>query len=130
MLKIILLGYTHEIISNRRIAKACETNIHFMSVSGDIQPLYTCIAGLSLQASNPDNGALTYHWTQTSGVIVNFSQIDNVIWFNDPLKDNKTIISFDVIASDGVLITTTLSQKVMGKENRSGGSINALILLF
>ena len=45
MLKIILLGYAHGFISSRRIAKACETNILFMSVSGDIQPHYTTIAG-------------------------------------------------------------------------------------
>ena len=45
MLKVILLGYAHGLISSRRIAKACETNIHFMSVSGDVQPHYTSIAG-------------------------------------------------------------------------------------
>jgi len=45
MLKIILLGYAHGLISSRRIARACETNIHFMSVSGDVQPHYTSIAG-------------------------------------------------------------------------------------
>ena len=45
MLKIILLGYAHGFISSRRIAKACEHNILFMSVSGDIQPHYTSIAG-------------------------------------------------------------------------------------
>ncbi|MBQ4798863.1 transposase [Pseudoalteromonas sp. MMG006] len=45
MLKIILLGYAHGFISSRRIAKACERNILFMSVSGNIQPHYTSIAG-------------------------------------------------------------------------------------
>ena len=45
MLKIILLGYAHGLVSSRRIANACETNIHFMSVSGDVQPHYTSIAG-------------------------------------------------------------------------------------
>ncbi|MGI2178012.1 transposase [Shewanella frigidimarina] len=45
MLKIILLGYAHGLISSRRIAKACENNILFMSVSGDVQPHYTSIAG-------------------------------------------------------------------------------------
>ncbi|MEZ8188268.1 transposase, partial [Shewanella sp. 5S214] len=44
MLKIILLGYAHGLISSRRIAKACENNILFMSVSGDVQPHYTSIA--------------------------------------------------------------------------------------
>jgi transposase len=45
MLKIILLGYAYGLISSRRIAKACETNIHFMSVPGYVQPHYTFIAG-------------------------------------------------------------------------------------
>ncbi|WP_285162991.1 transposase [Shewanella goraebulensis] len=45
MLKVILLGYAHGLISSRRIAKACENNILFMSVSGDVQPHYTSIAG-------------------------------------------------------------------------------------
>ncbi|TLX45284.1 transposase [Pseudoalteromonas phenolica] len=44
MLKIVLLGYAHGLISSRRIAKACENNILFMSVSGDVQPHYTSIA--------------------------------------------------------------------------------------
>ncbi|MDP5148345.1 transposase [Shewanella sp. ULN5] len=44
MRKIILLGYAHGLISSRRIAKACENNILFMSVSGDVQPHYTSIA--------------------------------------------------------------------------------------
>jgi len=44
MLKIILLGYTHDLVSSRRIALACETNITFMSLSGDVQPHYTSIA--------------------------------------------------------------------------------------
>ena len=44
MLKIILLGYAHGLVSSRRIAQACETNITFMSLSGDVQPHYTSIA--------------------------------------------------------------------------------------
>jgi hypothetical protein len=48
MLKIILLSYTHGLMSSRRIAKACETNIHFMSVSGDVQLHYTFIAGFDM----------------------------------------------------------------------------------
>jgi transposase len=45
MLKILLLGYAHSLISCRRITKAYERNILFMSVSGDIQPHYTSIGG-------------------------------------------------------------------------------------
>ncbi len=44
MLKIILFGYSRGLISSRRIANACETNITFMSLSGDVQPHYTSIA--------------------------------------------------------------------------------------
>ncbi len=44
MLKIILLGYAHGLVSSRRIAKACEHNIMFMSLSGDVQPHFTSIA--------------------------------------------------------------------------------------
>jgi len=41
MLKMILLGYSRGFISSRRIARACETNITFMSLSGDAQPHWT-----------------------------------------------------------------------------------------
>ena len=44
MLKIILFGYSRGLITSRRIAKACETNITFMSLSGDAQPHWTSIA--------------------------------------------------------------------------------------
>ncbi len=44
MLKIILFAYSRGFISSRRIADACATNITFMSLSGDVQPHYTCIA--------------------------------------------------------------------------------------
>ena len=35
MLKIILFAYSRGLISSRRIARACKTNITFMSLSGD-----------------------------------------------------------------------------------------------
>ena len=44
MLKIVLFGYSRGLVSSRRIANACETNITFMSLSGDEQPHYTSIA--------------------------------------------------------------------------------------
>lgn len=44
MLKIILFGYSRGYITSRRIADACETNITFMSLSGDVQPHWTSIA--------------------------------------------------------------------------------------
>ncbi len=44
MLKIILFAYSRGLITSRRIAIACKTNITFTSLSGDIQPHYTSIA--------------------------------------------------------------------------------------
>ena len=44
MLKIVLFGYSRGLVSSRRIANACETNITFMSLSGDEQPHFTSIA--------------------------------------------------------------------------------------
>ncbi len=44
MLKIILFCYAHGILSSRRMAKACETNITLMALSGDTQPHFTSIA--------------------------------------------------------------------------------------
>ena len=38
------MGYSRGFITSRRIANACETNIVFMSLSGDVQPHYTSIA--------------------------------------------------------------------------------------
>ncbi|WP_191603713.1 transposase [Marinomonas algicola] len=43
MLKIVLFGYSRGLVSSRRIARACETNIIFMSLSVDVQPHYTSI---------------------------------------------------------------------------------------
>ena len=41
---LVLFGYSRGLVSSRRIANACETNITFMSLSGDEQPHYTSIA--------------------------------------------------------------------------------------
>ena len=51
MLKIILFGYSRGLVSSRRIAEACETNITFMSLSGDAQPHYTSIASFVAKMS-------------------------------------------------------------------------------
>ena len=44
MLKIVLFGYSRGLVSSRRIVNARETNITFMSLSGDEQPHFTSIA--------------------------------------------------------------------------------------
>ncbi len=51
MLKIILLGYSHGLVSSGKIATACETNILFMSLSGDVQPHYTSVASFVARMS-------------------------------------------------------------------------------
>ncbi len=52
MLKVILFAYSRGLISSRRIALACRTNITFMSLSGDIQPHYTSIASFVSKMHN------------------------------------------------------------------------------
>lgn len=52
MLKVILFAYSRGLISSRRIALACRTNITFMSLSGDIQPHYTSIASFVAKMHN------------------------------------------------------------------------------
>ncbi len=44
MIKIVLLAYSRGLISSRTIEQACEQNVLFMAISGDVQPSYTHIA--------------------------------------------------------------------------------------
>ena len=44
LLKIVLYAYSRGVISNRRIARLCETNVVFMALSGDSRPHFTTIA--------------------------------------------------------------------------------------
>ena len=41
LLKLILLAYSHGIVSSRGIEWACRKNVQFMAISGDTQPLLT-----------------------------------------------------------------------------------------
>jgi len=52
ILKIVLFGYSRGLVSSRRIANACETNITFMSLSGDEQP--HCTSSASFVAKMKD----------------------------------------------------------------------------
>ena len=51
MLKIILFSYSRGLISSRRIADSCATNIILMSLSGDVQPHFTSIASFVCKMS-------------------------------------------------------------------------------
>jgi transposase len=44
MLKIVLLAYSRGLISSRTIERACQQNVQFMALSGDLAPSYTHIA--------------------------------------------------------------------------------------
>jgi len=44
LLKIVLLAYLRDIVSRRRIERACWDSVLFMAISGDTQPAYTTIA--------------------------------------------------------------------------------------
>lgn len=44
MMKIVLLAYSRGLISSRAIERACQQNVQFMALSGDLAPSYTHIA--------------------------------------------------------------------------------------
>jgi transposase len=44
MLKIVVLAYSRGLISSRNIERACQQNVLFMALSGDLAPSYTHIA--------------------------------------------------------------------------------------
>lgn len=44
LLKIVLLAYSRGVTSSRRIARLCEQNVMFMSISADSRPHFTTIA--------------------------------------------------------------------------------------
>jgi transposase len=44
MLKVVLLAYSRGLISSRAIERACQQNVQFMALSGDLSPSYTHIA--------------------------------------------------------------------------------------
>ena len=44
MMKIVLLAYSRGLISGRAIERACQQNVQFMALSGDLSPSYTHIA--------------------------------------------------------------------------------------
>jgi hypothetical protein len=44
LLKIVLLGYSRGLFSSRRIARACQSNILFIAMSGGLHPHFTTVA--------------------------------------------------------------------------------------
>ena len=44
MLKVVLLAYSHGLISSRAIERACARNVQFIAISGDSQPSHAHIA--------------------------------------------------------------------------------------
>ena len=44
LLKLILLAYSHGIVSSRGIEAACRYNVQFMAIGGDAQPHYSTLA--------------------------------------------------------------------------------------
>lgn len=83
---------------------------------------------LNVTASDVDNDPLTYHWTQTAGEIVSFTQSENSITFTAPNVSSDKLISFSVIASDGVANSEAVISQVR-ITNKSGGALPYLLLL-
>ncbi len=44
LLKIVLLGYAHGIVSSRAMEAACRDNVQFIALSGDSQPDHSTLA--------------------------------------------------------------------------------------
>ena len=49
LLKVVLLGYSRGLTSSRTIAQACEENVLFMALAGDVRPHFTTIAAFIRQ---------------------------------------------------------------------------------
>ena len=49
LLKVVLLGYSRGLTSSRTIAQACEENVLFMALAGDVRPHFTTMAAFIRQ---------------------------------------------------------------------------------
>ncbi len=94
MLKIILFAYSRGIITSRRIANACEKNITFMALSGDVQPHYTSIARFVAKLSQ---------------------HIETVFTQVLMICEQQNLIAHHMFAIDGCKITSNASKEWSGK---------------
>jgi len=99
MLKIILFGYSRGLITSRRIANACETNITFMSLSGDAQP----------------------HWTSIASFVARMKdQIEPLFTQILMICDEEGLIGRNMFAIDGCKIKSNASKEWSGTHEELG----------
>jgi len=99
MLKIILLGYSRGLITSRRIADACATNITFMSLSGDAQP----------------------HWTSIAAFVAKMEdQIEPLFTQVLMICDEEGLIGRNMFAIDGCKIKSNASKEWSGTHEELG----------
>ncbi len=53
LLKVVLLAYSKGVVSSRRIAELCETNVVFIALAGGMAPHFSTIAGFVSGAAEP-----------------------------------------------------------------------------
>lgn len=76
---------------------------------------------LTAHATDVDSTEFEYHWVQTAGLIVPFTQVDNTITFIAPKVSNGSLINFDVTVSDGDTTSVAVSSKLTVVRKDGGG---------
>lgn len=85
---------------------------------------------LSVTATDVDNDALTYTWSQTAGEVVSFTQQDNSITFTAPEVTKDKVFSFAVIVSDGQTISEPVNSEVtITNKSKSGGTLPSSVIM-
>jgi transposase len=95
LLKIVLYAYSRGVISSRKIARLCETNVVFMALSGDSRPHFTTIADFVSRCEDT--------------IISVFRDILFVC-------EQEGLIGKDMFAIDGVKLPSNASKQWSGKK--------------
>lgn len=106
-------------------------NIEVMPVNDapqvTIQSTYQVSKGqqvtLSAKAEDADSTSLQYHWQQTGGIIVDYTQQDNQITFTAPDISENLPLTFSVTVSDSELQSSAAQTSVKVVSSKSGGSL-------
>lgn len=82
LLKVVLLGYSHGLVSSRRIERACRHNVLFIAISGDAKPHFTTIADFISRSRD----AITAVFGQVLSVLAGEGLIGRTMFAIDGVK--------------------------------------------